>query len=130
MKGADLLTVSRHWVFYRADYQKILYYTALAAGVQVLLGAPVESVDENGPSLILKTGQRSKGDLIVGADGIRSTVRQYVLPTPVDAVAAVLPNIARIELLFLVRLSDPIRCWHLFWTMQMLACGWVQTDMW
>ncbi|KAH6674883.1 hypothetical protein B0J14DRAFT_616723 [Halenospora varia] len=65
----------RHWVFYRADYQKILYYTALAAGVQVLLGAPVESVDENGPSLILKTGQRSKGDLIVGADGIRSTVR-------------------------------------------------------
>jgi 2-polyprenyl-6-methoxyphenol hydroxylase-like FAD-dependent oxidoreductase len=38
-------------------------------GAHLRLGARVESVEENGPTVILKTGERIEADLVVGADG-------------------------------------------------------------
>jgi len=74
-----------YWFIHRADYQNILYYAALEAGVQVLLGTPIASVDENEPSVLLKSGQELKADLIVGADGVRSRTRTSIMKKEVDA---------------------------------------------
>ena len=73
------LTVARYWLIHRADYQKILYDGALEAGVKVMLGAPISSVDEAGPNILLKDGRSMKADLVVGADGIRSRCRKSIL---------------------------------------------------
>jgi salicylate hydroxylase len=68
-----------YWLIHRADYQNILYDAALEAGVQILLGTPIKNVDENGPSVLLKSGQELKADFIVGADGVRSRTRTSIM---------------------------------------------------
>lgn len=38
-------------------------------GANLRLGVRVESVDENGPAVILKSSESIEADLVVGADG-------------------------------------------------------------
>ncbi|KAK5065096.1 hypothetical protein LTR84_000932 [Exophiala bonariae] len=71
---------SPYWLIHRADYQRILYDEAIALGARVILATSVASVDPDKPSIITTNGTEYLGDVIVGADGIRSKVREFVLP--------------------------------------------------
>ena len=82
------MTLDRYWLIHRADYQRVLYDAAKEAGATILLGSPIESVEESesGPSIVLKDGRQFKGDLVVGADGIRSKTRRTVLKENIEAI--------------------------------------------
>ena len=97
----------RYWLIHRADYQIIPYDAAIELGVRVLLGSPVETVEEHGPTVVLKNRQQLSADLVVGADGIRSKTRKSILKN--NAVEAIdSPNCAyRATLSAEVMLSDP-----------------------
>lgn len=70
---------TRYWLIHRADYHKCLYTRALELGVQIKLNSLVQSVDESAPSVTLANGEVISADVVVGADGIRSTVRESIL---------------------------------------------------
>ena len=67
-------------LIHRADYQRILFEEAKALGVEVHMSTRVVSVDTVAPFVTTGTGQRFAADLVVGADGIRSKVRDSVFP--------------------------------------------------
>ncbi|EMD31600.1 hypothetical protein CERSUDRAFT_119636 [Gelatoporia subvermispora B] len=86
-----------YYHIHRADFHKLLY--DLAAPKMILrLGATVVAVDPDAPSVTLKSGEVVHGDLIVGADGIKSFVQTVVIgkvnpaePTGDAAYRAVIP---------------------------------------
>jgi 2-polyprenyl-6-methoxyphenol hydroxylase-like FAD-dependent oxidoreductase len=57
---------------------KILYNAAIELGVRVLLGSPVKTVEEHGPTVVLKNGQQLSADLVAGADEIRSRLNEEI----------------------------------------------------
>lgn len=63
----------------RERYQRELFLEAINAGVEVRFACRVRHINETGPSVILTSGEHIEGDLIIGADGIKSTVRTVVL---------------------------------------------------
>lgn len=69
-----------YWLIHRADYQRILFDTAVALGAEVVLSARVASVDEEKPSVTTTGGKEYEADVIVGADGIRSKIRECIFP--------------------------------------------------
>ncbi|OBZ73032.1 3-hydroxybenzoate 6-hydroxylase 1 [Grifola frondosa] len=87
-----------YYHIHRADFHKLLY--DLAAPVMDLrLNATVVSVDPDAPSLTLASGETVHGDLIIGADGVKSLVQQVVLgrvnpaqPTGDAAYRAIIPT--------------------------------------
>ena len=65
---------------HRADYQRVLADEAQRLGAEFRFGAEVVTVDCNErPSVTLVGGEQICGDIIVGADGLRSEVRTSVL---------------------------------------------------
>jgi salicylate hydroxylase len=94
--------VSDHGVPYyhvhRADYQAMLHYLVrVAPGVLIRLGSTVRDVQPDpavagGPSVTLASGEVVYADLIVGADGVKSTLQKAVTglddkPTPTGDAA-------------------------------------------
>ena len=76
-------------LIHRADYLKILYDLAIEFGVEIKTNSRVLKVDEKTKTVTLKNGDKYTGDLIIGADGIKSNVRdtavvteETVLPLP------------------------------------------------
>lgn len=67
------------WDLHRVDLQLALYDRAKQLGAEVRLGARVQDVDFDTPSLTLETGERLKADLIVAADGLWSKCRERFL---------------------------------------------------
>lgn len=67
-------------LIHRADYQRILYEEATALGVEVHMSTRVVSIKTETPLVTTETGQEFVADVVVGADGIRSKVREFVLP--------------------------------------------------
>ena len=53
----------------------------LAEGVQIHFGVAIIGVDASKPALLLDRGREIKADLIIGADGIRSKIRQSLFPS-------------------------------------------------
>lgn len=78
-----------YWLVHRWDYQKVLLEAALANGAEVRFGQRVASVNPDDALVKLENGTMLSADLVIGADGIRSRVRdtavvaeEIVLPVP------------------------------------------------
>ena len=75
-----------YYHIHRADFHRMVYDRAVASSdrVSVRLGSTVKSVDpipnaQGQVSVTLVSGETIAGDLIVGADGVKSLVRQVVI---------------------------------------------------
>ena len=68
-----------YYHIHRADLHKLLY-DLVAPHVTILLGSAVVrcNPDPASPSVILKSGEVMRADLIVGADGVKSYIQQVV----------------------------------------------------
>jgi salicylate hydroxylase len=84
---------SPYWLIHRADFQAILFDAAKAVGVDIRLGCYVVSVDVSGPRAMLASGETLQGDVVIGADGIRSPTRKALLgPRNVEAAPTGQPS--------------------------------------
>lgn len=61
--------MSRNWLIYRPDYQRVLYEEALRAGATVRFGVQVTKIDQENARLDIESGEPLAFDLILGADG-------------------------------------------------------------
>ncbi|MEL0636265.1 FAD-dependent oxidoreductase [Marinomonas sp. TI.3.20] len=70
-----------YWHLHRADLHKVLILACEDLGVEVLLDASVERYTENGDQVTLTLADKSEhsADLLIGADGIRSVIREQML---------------------------------------------------
>ena len=64
---------------HRADYQRVLAAEAERCGARIRPGHRVTDVSLEAPSVATSGGGRIAADLIVGADGLHSTLRAHVL---------------------------------------------------
>jgi salicylate hydroxylase len=66
-------------VVHRAGRQRVLHSVALAAGAQIRVSCQVVEVDCNFEARVkLKDGEWVEGDIILGADGIKSSLRREI----------------------------------------------------
>ena len=65
-----------YWQVYRPDYHDVLYSAAVKAGAIVRKGQLVVEYRPDEPSVVLESGEVVRGDLIVAADGVKSTARR------------------------------------------------------
>jgi 2-polyprenyl-6-methoxyphenol hydroxylase-like FAD-dependent oxidoreductase len=73
--GAPSVTIRR------GALGEVLLAAALAAGVDVRLGTAIDGLEETGAGVTVMAGGGSLGcDILVAADGLRSTVRRLALP--------------------------------------------------
>ena len=68
---------------HRADLQKLLH-DLVAPHITIRLGSTVTGCDPDSvsPSVTLKSGEVIRGDLIIGADGVKSCIQQIVSGKP------------------------------------------------
>ncbi|KAG0709253.1 hypothetical protein DFH29DRAFT_978816 [Suillus ampliporus] len=78
--GADYLVISY------GDLYNMLYRAAVGAGARITYNAPVVKVHSNPPRVELQDGTVFKADMVIGADGPRSTVREAVIGWPSEEV--------------------------------------------
>ncbi len=82
MFGAPYLTI------HRADLHAMLAEIATKQeGVAVRLDSTVVGVDPELPSVTLASGEMVKGDLVIGANGLKSIVRNVVVSHPERPIA-------------------------------------------
>ncbi|OJJ04025.1 hypothetical protein ASPVEDRAFT_54276 [Aspergillus versicolor CBS 583.65] len=71
------------WVIiHREDFHRVLLDEATRLGAEICLGAEVTDVVFEQPEVILARGERVAGDVIIGADGLYSRIRDIVLDSP------------------------------------------------
>ncbi|KAK9450072.1 3-hydroxybenzoate 6-hydroxylase-like protein [Limtongia smithiae] len=75
-----------YWLIHRADYHRILHDAAVKNGIEIHTSSRVAHVDEDIPCVTLEDGRKFKADVIIGADGIRSLVRNSIFPELNDDV--------------------------------------------
>lgn len=72
-----------YWHLHRADLHQVLAAACAKAGVELVLNAVVtgyrENTELNQVCLLLEDGGEFSADLLIGADGIRSKVREQML---------------------------------------------------
>lgn len=72
-----------YWHVHRADLHSVLVQACLKAGIELMLGVKVTSYEENTEvnqvSVFLDDGRVLMSDLLVGADGIHSKIREQML---------------------------------------------------
>ncbi|KAL2822451.1 hypothetical protein BJX63DRAFT_417549 [Aspergillus granulosus] len=71
-------------IIHRSDFHRVLLDEATRLGVEVRLNAEVVDVDFEGPEVILAGGERVAGDVMIGADGLHSRVRDLMFKTPMS----------------------------------------------
>jgi 2-polyprenyl-6-methoxyphenol hydroxylase-like FAD-dependent oxidoreductase len=76
----DLPALGDFWALHRGDLHAILLGAADAA--EIVTGCSVATITERGEQIetTLSDGARWEGDLLIGADGIRSAVRAMIFP--------------------------------------------------
>ncbi|KAH8795344.1 hypothetical protein BGZ57DRAFT_780583 [Hyaloscypha finlandica] len=67
------------WQIHRADLHDVLLAKAREIGVKILMGAKVERFDWDAPSALMEGGTAVKADVILVADGYRSSARGEML---------------------------------------------------
>ncbi|KAI0843902.1 putative monooxygenase [Daldinia vernicosa] len=67
------------WDLHRADLQEALVRRARSLGVDILLGFDVQHVDFQRAAVVAQDGQKVQGDLVLGADGLWSRTRSFLL---------------------------------------------------
>ncbi|KAI1480897.1 putative monooxygenase [Daldinia eschscholtzii] len=67
------------WDLHRADLQEALVRRARSLGVEIQLGADVQRVDFKRAAVFTQDGQVIEGDLVLGADGLWSRTRSFLL---------------------------------------------------
>ncbi|KAL3480944.1 hypothetical protein BJX99DRAFT_272616 [Aspergillus californicus] len=70
------------FVIHRVDYHKVLWNEAKRLGTRLRTDAEVTDVDMLAGKVVLKSGEIITGDVIVGADGLWSVVRDKLLQSP------------------------------------------------
>ena len=65
-----------YWQVYRPDYHNVLHDAAVKAGATVRKGQLVVDYKPDVPAVVLESGEVVRGDLIVAADGVKSTARR------------------------------------------------------
>jgi salicylate hydroxylase len=73
----------RYRFFHRASLQGLLGHAAQTAGANIYLGQRVTSVSPDG--IVQTTGGPMRADVVVGADGIHSVMRQFCDPRAAEA---------------------------------------------
>lgn len=127
LNGTDLSKMNQlygypYWLIHRADYQKILLDAAIKSGADVKFDHRIESVDPEATTVTLANGTVLHADLIIGADGIRSRVRdsavvadEEVLPFASTncAYRATVPRARMMEEPVLAKLMNEVNsnCW-------------------
>lgn len=72
-----------YYVVHRAHFLDAMHKLALWHGVEVVVNARVSSLDLEAPSVTIeRTGAVHHADLIIGADGIKSKIRNDILVAP------------------------------------------------
>lgn len=66
----------------RTDLQNMLLQAFGPENVHLQMKCIAVEADEQGATAIFENDERVSGDVLIGADGIRSTVREYVLEQP------------------------------------------------
>ncbi|KAG9309242.1 FAD/NAD(P)-binding domain-containing protein [Chiua virens] len=97
-----------YYHIHRADFHRLVYELAAPhPRITIRTNCRVVSLDPSIPTLTLESGEVIRADLVIGADGVKSLTRQYVVggpdkPTPTGDAAyrAIIPT----ELL----LNDPL----------------------
>lgn len=98
-----------YWLIHRADYQKLLYKAAVEMGVEYRMNCRVDSVDDESITVRLVTGEKYTADIIIGADGIRSRVRDTCVVTEEQILPVASPQCAyRATVPREVMLADPM----------------------
>ncbi|KAK9447334.1 putative monooxygenase [Limtongia smithiae] len=67
------------FIGHRGDYHTAFIERVEELGIKINMGHEVESFDEEAPSITLTDGRTFFGDIIIGADGIKSKTRELVL---------------------------------------------------
>lgn len=87
-----------YYHIHRADFHRMMYDLA-EPHVNIRTNCRVVAMDPSIPSLTLRSGEVVRADLVIGADGLKSTTRKYVVgepdePTPTGDAAyrAVIPT--------------------------------------
>ena len=70
------------WCLHRVDLQEALVKRAEELGVRLAFGYPIRDVNFAKPEILCDNGQREKGDLVIAADGIWSSIRSVFLGRP------------------------------------------------
>ena len=65
---------------HRAGLQEALFQEALTVGAEVEFGCDIVSYVKDRAAVQLANGESITGDLVVAADGVKSTARSYVVP--------------------------------------------------
>ncbi|KAE8421584.1 hypothetical protein BDV36DRAFT_280645 [Aspergillus pseudocaelatus] len=84
-------TVAREYgapwvIIHRADYQQILFNRVKLMGVEIRFGANVNDLDVENTQVVLEGGETVTGDIIIGADGLWSKVRDTIFDQPVPPI--------------------------------------------
>lgn len=66
-------------IIHRADYQRVLLEEAKRLGVHIRLGTDVQDVDFEKTKVVSKIGEEFSADVVIGADGLWSTLRTHIL---------------------------------------------------
>ena len=68
-----------YWVIHRAHLHEALHQRALTYKVKIILNARVSNIDFHAPSVSTESNATYHADLIIGADGLKSVIRQRML---------------------------------------------------
>ncbi|KAE8138848.1 hypothetical protein BDV38DRAFT_270371 [Aspergillus pseudotamarii] len=84
-------TVAREYgapwvIIHRADYQQILFNRAMLLGVEIRFGANANDLDVEDTLVVLEGGEVVTGDIIIGADGLWSKLRDTISDRPVPLI--------------------------------------------
>lgn len=73
-----------YYHIHRADFHRMLY-ELVEPQCTIRTNCRVVSMDTSKPTLTLESGEVVHADLVIGADGVKSTLRQYVVGGPDQA---------------------------------------------